>query len=550
MKNFKRVTLPPGGGHSRNLKPAPFRNLPPELCALIAHSASRQSLARLCSTSRRFCFIFSPLLYANTVEPPLNTDQAARLTKTLIAPQTRTWKSHPAVHVRHLSLMGYQTYYGIKTSPQQPISALVNTYRLMPDAERTTRGSALRTLHWNFAGGVDMLSQILNDSGHFPSLTDLRFIQVEGLEVLGVALDLRVRTHNDSDLADSLCYLFADALESLPTTSPSLRGLRLKIKIPFNNPFPYLGLDTLADAINQIHLPALTTLELSLDFYPINLDPEEVEHLLPLVDFSPLLAAHPNLLDLTLTANGTTLPKDVAFLPRLRSFAGSFDDAVFVCANHRQLDRLVLTFILVHHPYLEEPSFRAPLPLPPQTSLTELTVRAVDTVGAVVKSSNELTPTSLAHLTTSLPNLTHLDVYLSNRIADYRKSLSRLSNLQSLRVQEYRRPLAARCISVNKIFPAAEYTKELAQLLPSLPHLTTVEVDILGDPLKQHSCCDCCESEGCSDDESEDHYYDDDDRRSAEMRVNYRFSISRTSSGAKVVLRDTQVRDERRERRD
>ncbi|KAJ7188807.1 hypothetical protein C8R46DRAFT_1243936 [Mycena filopes] len=537
MNTVKRVTLRLGA-HSQSV-PLPFRadeltevasrnselapsqtfvDVPPELCALIARFASRQSLARLCSISRHFCFTFSPLLYANTLEPSLNATQSVRLIKTLSTPQTLPWKVHPAALVRHLGLTSNEAN-NAKTSPQEPTDALMN----------------LRCRH---AGSI------LDAPGHFPNLKELRvscdlttpnfnFLLVEGLEILGVALEL----------------ILAQALESLPTTSPSLRALHVKLKLPFNDAFPFnndsfphLGLHDIVDAINQIHLPALTMLELSPDFYPPEVEPEEVENLLPLVDFAPFLAAHPNLLDLTLTAHGTTLTKDIAFLPRLRSFTGSFHDAAVICANQRQLDRLVLTF--VHRSYFDPPSFRA-LPLLPQASLTKLTVRATKGDGEVAKMTNELSPISLGRLVTAFPNLTHLDVYLSGRLSDYRKSLIRLPNLQSLRVQEYRKSFASPSVSITAIFPAAEYTKELRRLLPSLPQLTSVDISVLGDTSDEdlHSCCECG---GCSDYGGSD---DGDERElmnlPAQMKVDYRFFIARTSSEVQVVLADTRVSDVR-----
>ncbi|KAJ7736939.1 hypothetical protein B0H16DRAFT_1466524 [Mycena metata] len=529
-----------------------FLDVPPELCALIARFASRPSLARLCSISHRFCFVFSPLLYANIVEPPLSSTQSLRLIKTLSTPQTLSWKSHPAVLVRHLGLTDSRANT-IKSSPRESVDALMNMYRLMPDAERI-RGSALRSLHWNFTAGVDELGQILNARGHFPYLTELRitcdqtttdfsFIQVEDLEVLGVGLELEVLTQRESDLADSLCCLLGEALDSLPATSPSLHALHLKLKIPFSDRFPYLGLDDLNDTMNRIHLPVLTTLELSLDFYPLEVD-EVDEALLPPMDFGPFLVAHPSLRNLTLAAHGTNLTKDIAFLPHLCSFTGSFNDAAILCAGQRQLDQLVLNF--VHRTYCEQPSFRA-LPLPPHASLTKLTVRAVDGIGEVVKMTNELSPSSLARLVSGFPNLTHLDVCLSGRISNYRKSLTRLTHLQSLRVQEYRKTSAGRWNLVTAVFPYAEYTNELHRILPSLLQLTTVEFSVLGDNVDYGEGSDCCSCGGCSDyDNGGSPGYDYELMDSLpEMTVDYRFSVVRASSEVSVVLRDTRVHDAR-----
>ncbi|KAJ7032787.1 hypothetical protein C8F04DRAFT_1106543, partial [Mycena alexandri] len=166
---------------------------------------------------------------------------------------------------------------------------------------------------------------------------------------------------------------------------------------------------------------------------------------------------------------------------------------------------------------------------------TKLTVRAVDATGEVVKLSNQLSSSSLARFVSAFPNLTHLDVCLRGRtVSNYRKSLIRLTHLQSLRVQEDRKTLAGRWNPVTAIFPAAEYGNELLRLLPSLSQLTTVEFSVLGDNVKEEGSGRC----GCGGDcEQMD--------SPPEMTVAYRFSVVRTSSEVSVVLRDTRVCDAR-----
>jgi hypothetical protein len=218
-------------------------------------------------------------------------------------------------------------------------------------------------------------------------------------------------TENDYEIGEKLCYKLAEAIQTLPITSPLLHTLQLKLKIPFDrDTFPFLGCEDLLAAMNLIHLPVLTALVLSVDFYP---DDGEDEDLSPPMDFSAFLASHPNLVALTLNADGTRLTEDVAFLPHLRSFKGSFEDSEAICDRQRQLDQLVIT--LVHRHQFELPSFSTG-PLPSHLSLTKLQVLAVDAVGSVVKMTNELSPASLAQLVSSFPNLTHLDICISGRI--------------------------------------------------------------------------------------------------------------------------------------
>ncbi|KAJ7823512.1 hypothetical protein B0H14DRAFT_3146038, partial [Mycena olivaceomarginata] len=58
--------------------------IPPELWAIIAGFASRQSLARLCAASHEFYSKFLPLLYGNILDPSLTVDQST-------APDGPTW---------------------------------------------------------------------------------------------------------------------------------------------------------------------------------------------------------------------------------------------------------------------------------------------------------------------------------------------------------------------------------------------------------------------------------------------------------------------------
>ncbi|KAJ6593361.1 hypothetical protein B0H19DRAFT_1365470 [Mycena capillaripes] len=528
-----------------------FLDVPPELCAIVARFASRQSLASLCSVSHHFYSIFSALLYANTVEPPLKSAQSLRLMKTLSDARTLNWKPHPAILIRQLALThsddNHLNYF--KSQAGAPADLLRNTYRLIPAAQRS-RGSALRSLHWNLMAGLDELGGILGASGYFPNLrelmvscngtTNFSFIQIPGLQVLGLDLSLPSSKSDIGDINDEICYKLSEAIQMLPNTSPRLHTLQLKFKIPFYlYTFPYLGRDHLLAAINTVHLPVLAALILSVDFFP---DEDDVnESLLPGMDFSPFLSAHPNLVDLTLDARGTKLTQDVAFLPRLRSFKGSFEDSAVICAPQRQLDELVLRF--VHRAHFEPPLFYTQ-PLPSHSSLTKLDVLAVDSVGSVVKMTNELSPTSLAHLVSSFPNLTHLNICINGRMNRYRKSLIRLTKLQSLRMQEYRKISALKVWPVMSIFPPADYTKDFPGFLSHLPQLACIEICVLGDSTEwdeDSDPCPCCDSRDCGSPGLDFELI----FSPPEMRVDYRFSVIRTAIKTLVVLDDARVSDKR-----
>ncbi|KAF7362343.1 hypothetical protein MVEN_00580900 [Mycena venus] len=516
-----------------------FLDIPPELCAIIARFASRQSLARLCSVSHRLFSIFSALLYANIVDPLLSNYQSSRLIRTLSTAQTLT-TPHPAILIRHLSLTGYVSD---KAQVQACTEALRNMYRLVPGAE-TLRGSALRSLRWNLPAGLDDLGCILGARGHFPNLSELfvtsdgtnknfNFVQVGGLQILG--LDLSIPTHDDGEVGDRMCYKLAEAIQMLPITSPLLHTLHLKLDIPFNfDTFPYLGCDDLLSAMNNIRLYVLEDLEISLKFYPdYEYDMEDDE--LPLMDFSLFLTAHPTLAHLALSTHGPQISETVPFLPHLHSFKGSFEDAAVICARQRELDQLTLTF--VHRSRFEMPSFRIER-LPSQFTLMKLQVLAVDLNGAVIKRTNELSPASLTQLVSSFPNLTQLDICISGRMKQYRKSFIRLMKLQSLRVQEYRERPGLRMWPAKKVFPPADYIKEFGRFLPSLPQLECIEICILADDPDNEDSENWCSCGSCT-----PPGYSDLECDTPEMTVDYRFSVIRTSSSraATVVLSSSHV---------
>ncbi|KAJ7715846.1 hypothetical protein B0H16DRAFT_1615148 [Mycena metata] len=225
---------------------ASFIDVPPELCALIARFASRCSVARLCCLSSRFNFIFSPLLYYNLVEPPLTPAQSSRLFETLSKRQTN---SQPALLVRHLGLTRIPPTAS-RSSPRASTNAITSMFRLLCD-NASPPASGLRRLHWSVGTGVDELGLILGGYGAFPHLKELRvmcgsyttnfnFMKIAGLEVLGVQLNVDLATQQHPGLADSICRLLGQALQSLPATSPSLCALHIKLVIPFSDVYSQL----------------------------------------------------------------------------------------------------------------------------------------------------------------------------------------------------------------------------------------------------------------------------------------------------------------------
>ncbi|KAJ7658545.1 hypothetical protein B0H17DRAFT_1096828 [Mycena rosella] len=466
-------------------------DVPPEIWEHIATFASRQSVARLCSLSHAFCSVFSVLLYSSLVNPPLTASQSSRLIETLTDGQTSRpdWKPHPATLIRQLRLTG-----GSRLSHFEKTPVSINALRTLA---RAPLGSALRVLHWNLAAGIDELGRTLGVPGNFPNVKEIvvsskgfntnfnaSFVQIRGLEVLGLDLDLSFHEIEDnySAIGNKLCYKLAEVLQMLPSASPLLHTLRLDLIIPLNDEAecPWKGYEDLISDINLLHLPALTTLDLA-----VNLDPTEENEMDPDdmadADFFPFLSLHPKLLDLTLDAPGTALTNDPTFLPCLRFFKGSLDDAAVVCACRRQLNEIVLKFVERDGGYTNFDT----LPLPTHLSLTKLRVQAVYADGKVVKNTDELRPASLAQLVSSFPNLTHLDICIESPIPEYRHSLVLLTKLQSLRFQEYRETNGApRTLDVKKLFPPSGYIEEFSSFLPSLPQLAHIEICVMVDTVQ------------------------------------------------------------------
>ncbi|KAJ6590033.1 hypothetical protein DFH09DRAFT_220963 [Mycena vulgaris] len=517
-------------------------DIPPELWALIASFSSRQSVARLCSVSHRFHSTFSELLYRNVVDPPLTAAQSAQLIKSLGDAQILSWKPHPATLIRQLGLNDGRRG-GFHNKPtaeenQASLKALRNIYPLA--LGDPIRGSALRVLHWNLDASIDELGKILGTPGKFPNIkelivsckgfnTNFNFVQIRGLELLGLSLDLTSHALDEQydNIGNKLCYKLAEAMQMLPLASPLLHTLQMQLIIPEMEfePGPWDGYEDLVGTINLIHLPALAILDISVNQdYSFDGEEDPDQHI---TDFAPFLTSHPNLLDLTLSVPGTKLPKDDAFLPRLRSFKGSYEDAAVICARRPHLKNLALRFVQQEFYTFE---FRT-LPLPVHLSLTKLHVSAVDGAGSTIKTPDELSPASLGQLVSSFVNLTHLDICIEGKITQYRENLILLKKLENLRIQEYRINCESdgqyhpRTAPFKKKFPPSEYIDEFSLFLPFLPHLARIEVSILADDVEF---------------EFEEHY--DFLFSPAAMSGTFCFSVLRPSGGAKVVLDSARVR--------
>jgi hypothetical protein len=228
--------------------------------------------------------------------------------------------------------------------------------------------------------------------------------------------EFRHYAENDSRVGDKLCLKLAEAMQMLPNHSPLLHTLLLKLHIPYDQQiFPHSGLSELVSAINLMCLPVLATHEISVDVKPNEI--EDYDYYsdldLPCTNFSAFLANHPNLAALTLSARGTELMEDVAFLPRLRSFKGSFKECAVICARQRQLEQLAITFVHPYYSFYNKLASFHTLPLSSHPALTKLHVLAVDAAGSVFVKPNELSPASFAQLVSSFPNLTHVDVCIN-----------------------------------------------------------------------------------------------------------------------------------------
>ncbi|KAK7057676.1 hypothetical protein R3P38DRAFT_2433018, partial [Favolaschia claudopus] len=536
-------------------------DVPDELWSLIGSFASRQTVARLCSVSQYFYVLFSPSLYSNTVDPPLTASQSTLLLRTLVIGTYSELEStsitkpshnhlHPASLIKQLGLVDRYGHEYLRDKHE--------IFEIFRALEQPALAEGLRTLHWSLVAGIDELGRIMGVAGKFPHLKELsvssrgnlnnfNFVHIPCLEVLRIELDLTsVLEHGKFAMRYYLCFKFAEAIQMLPCSSPLLHALHLDIKIPFweGFGFPEDGYPDLIAALNSIRLPMLLVFDISVDLVPEDFwDYGTSLDYLPQTDLAPFLRSHPSLVHLTLNVLGTKLDEQVTFLPKLRSFSGSFAEASLLCARQRHLQKLTIKLV-----YKER---FTPLPLPQFAiaelggwSLTHLRISAYDVFGQYMKYTDEISPTTFHDLASSLPNLVDLDITISHPMRKYRDHLTSLTELQSLRIHQYRiRYLGPPNWPAHLVFPSDEYVEEFAFVLPSLPQLTRIEISVIGDisPLSKRDCNHNHESTTSPDCDSDcDVVFPDICWESLgdtpDVTVSYSFSVSRPSSGACLVL--------------
>ncbi|KAJ7188824.1 hypothetical protein C8R46DRAFT_1243968 [Mycena filopes] len=456
-------------------------NVPVEIWSNIGRLASRPSLARLCSVSHPFCSVFYPLLYANTVEPPITPFQSALLAETLSEDTACSWKPHPASLIRQLGL----THHHRWTIPGIPFVAfqekiLTKALRNLDLMSPPVIGSNLHVLHWTLPFAVDELGGILGGPGKFPHLKELKvsswtlknfnFINARALEVLKIDIEIDTLYEN----ASRMCYRLAEALQMLPISSPFLRTFGLRIGSLFSEAtFPFPAYSDLMNTMNLIYLPALTTLSISvqatMQSSEVNID------LFPTSDFSPFLGAHPKLVDLKLSAGGTRLPEEET------------------SALSSLLQKLVIT-VVPDPSFFPWPRFDA-VPLPTHSSLTDLRLYSIHGGGMPMKIRNELAPESFTP-------------------GEYCDALKSLTKLRGLRLQIFRESPSP------DDQPPLGFEADFDHFLPSLPQLTSIEICYL---------IDIPHEDGDEPDFTRGCY-------PADMTAEYSFSVIRDREGIKVVL--------------
>ncbi|KAF7289355.1 hypothetical protein MIND_01397800 [Mycena indigotica] len=508
-------------------------DLPTELVLSIAGFASRQSLGRLCCVSRRLCSILVYPLYETILH--LDERQSVLLACTLRTAKPPNWRPHPAEIIKTVTFTDDEGTTANGWDVSNATKALENLVRCVPGGT----GSPLRTLHWSVCSFMDRLGPLLMAPGNFPNLKELfvisngtnrnfMFMHKGGLETFSLELSIDL---SDEDEA-CLLYKLGESMQMLPITSPDLRSLRIKLDMWFED-LPFHGCSEFTNSFNHVRFPVLEKLDLSVSFRAdygfVGGDEDEEE-----MDFMPFLTAHPTVVDLSLWAMGTEPLENIPMFSNLRSFKGvPADLTLLLLLKPQQLNSIFIT--LVHRTDYEAPSFYIPL-LDTHMGITRLTIEASKADGSILKSPDEVSPTTLAALASSFPNLEHLDIPLTEPMAQYVKALKSLKKLETIRLHEYRRKKITSKRLLAKAFPHTKYVQPiLNQLVPFLPQLTSVEICILADdrgPGREVRCtCGQCESFDEDEDESEFML------QPAEIEIEYHFQIARPKDGeAKVVL--------------
>ncbi|KAF7296072.1 hypothetical protein MKEN_01422300 [Mycena kentingensis (nom. inval.)] len=480
--------MPPTQGHK------PGFDVPLELCILIAHFSTRRSLARLARVSRRLHAIFSPLLHEHLRYPPLSRAETLGYLRSYCDTSTGRMIPHPASLVKELALSDVK-----RSDRWKDITKLEEALNALPLRHPGALFSPLRVLHWNIDCKLDVLCSLLGDPGSFPSLKELFVICVDAneatsfsfmhkrdLEAFGLDIYFDLASAMDADVATEVMYRLTEALRTLPTTSPSLQTLQLKIMIEHWDDFPliqpYSDLDA---ALRTLCFNTLHTLSLCFDFFNTEDTTQKVS-----VDLAPLLQNHLRLSALTLDVYGTQLSSAMTWLHRLHSFSGTFSNAAALLSIAVHLQELTLHFI--HDDHWTLPSFDAP-PVPKHSGVSKLVVEAFDLYRSPLKAPNQLTPEALTGIVASFPNLVHLDIVVNQDITNYREILLGLVHLRTLRMQTYIAQKIRKHEELSNAFPASDYLADIQTLVPTLKKLEDVRIKLLVDDFVPMDCgCDGC----------------------------------------------------------
>ncbi|KAJ7646453.1 hypothetical protein DFH06DRAFT_1210582 [Mycena polygramma] len=456
--------------------------VPLEVWEQVAVFSGRQAIARLCVTSNAFYSGFAPLLYSITSDPALTVTQSQRLVLTLSQA-----KSSPRIPPL-IGLIKSVSFAGSDLRLCQCEDALSSLFGLSPSG-LSIRGATLRRLTWNFPATYDQALSILLRPGCFPNIKEISvtsssvgeegsfdYLRIPGLEKLECSWTF-INQHGPRTFSD-----LAEALELLPSSSPLLHTLKLRLDIDYwyhsSSPDVY---DEPIRAINQLHFPKLDFLEVFVDrTYCRDTSRTDFGQLLfnnraslrdVVVDVSP------NLLDGSETWHGPAISSFE--FSRLRAFTGSLRCCALVAAHAPQLEYVTMT-------RTNSKQFTAVI-FPPNVGLQvrHLTVRGNHETDIIYDFPCQLSPQLLDVLVGAFPNLTHLDVRLDGRtfkMSDYRDALVRLHDIEYLRLYRviaigihYQSAPAA------VIFPVNQYADKINETLrPFLLRLSEVHMSLFG----------------------------------------------------------------------
>ncbi|KAJ7670933.1 hypothetical protein DFH06DRAFT_1179212 [Mycena polygramma] len=369
----------------------PLLEVPLEVWEQVAALSGRQAIARLCAASHAFYSGFAPLLYGAIPDPPLTGIQSMRLIKTLSLAKTSP-RIAPLVWLIKSLSFAWAWPGDLKLGECQ--DALYSLFEVSASGW-SIRGATLRCLKWNLSNSYDEALSILVRPGCFPNLREISvgtnvgnnarfdYLLIPGLEKLDCSWSFHDRGHPTFNA-------FREALQLLPSLSPLLQSLKLRLSIGHSyynwTSDPHLTAyyergrptyDGLIRTINQLHFPALISLEISVRCSGLN-------NSLPPTEFGPLLLSHPStrevVLDLRLGGKPGTparrCPPISAFAyTHLRAFTGSPEYCAGVSAHAPALERLsILTGVAFTHEELAAGLFQANV----GPRVRHLTVRGVE----------------------------------------------------------------------------------------------------------------------------------------------------------------------------